>query len=417
MKCELIFVGTELLLGQIVNTNAVYLGENLANLGVDLYYSSVVGDNLDRIKDAIKHALSRSDLIIITGGLGPTFDDITREGIAEALGRELVFDPNVMAQIEEHFKRTKFHMLPMHRRQAYVISSGCQVIPNLIGSAPGLIVEADGKWIIAMPGVPREMKKMCEDRVFPWIAEKVGNVVIKSKVIKVAGMGESTVANEINDIVESLSNPTIAFLCSPGEVTVRITAKASNTDEAYQMINDVAQKVKDKLGDNVFGEDNQIIEQVVGKMLVDNHKTVALAESCTGGLVSDRITDISGSSDYFLGGVIAYSNQLKIDLLAVSKDDIDRYGAVSATVAEQMASGVRKLAKSDYGIGITGIAGPTGATSEKPVGLVYIGLSSKDKVYSKEFRFVGDRTGIKRWASQSALDMLRRELLKESRNG
>lgn len=412
MKCELIFVGTELLLGQIVNTNAVYLGENLANLGVDLYYSSVVGDNLERIKDAIKHALGRSDLIIITGGLGPTFDDITREGIASALGRELVFDPDVMAQIEAHFKRTKFQMLPMHRRQAYVISSGCQVIPNLIGSAPGLIVEADGKWIIAMPGVPREMKKMCEDKVFPWIAEKVGNVVIKSKVIKVAGMGESTVANEINDIVESMEKATIAFLCSPGEVRVRITAKASDTKEAYNLINEVAEKVKTKLGDNVFGEDDQILEQVVGKMLLDQHKTVAIAESCTGGLVSDRITDISGSSDYFLGGVIAYSNQLKIDILGVSKDDINNYGAVSGTVAEQMASGIRKLANSDYGIGITGIAGPTGATDEKPVGLVYIGLSSKDNVYSKEFRFVGDRTGIKRWASQSALDMLRRELLK-----
>ncbi|MEK7397253.1 MAG: competence/damage-inducible protein A [Candidatus Poribacteria bacterium] len=412
MKCELLFVGTELLLGQIVNTNAVYLGENLANLGVDLYYSSVVGDNLDRIKDAITHALSRSDLTIITGGLGPTFDDITREGITEALGRELIFDEEVMAQIEGHFKRTKFQMLPMHRRQAYVISSGCQVIPNLIGSAPGLIIDANGKWIIAMPGVPREMKKMCEDAVFPWIAKKVGNVVIKSKVIKVGGMGESTVADEINDIVESLSNPTIAFLCAPGEVTVRITAKATNTDEAYKMINDVAQKVKAKLGDNVFGEDNQIMEQVVGKMLLERHRTLALAESCTGGLVSDRLTDIPGSSDYFLGGVVSYTNQLKIDLLGVSSDDIRDYGAVSAIVAEQMAMGIRELTNSDYGISITGIAGPTGATPEKPVGLVYIGLSSKDEVDSKEFRFVGDRTGIKRWASQSALDMLRRELLK-----
>ncbi|MDQ1318633.1 MAG: nicotinamide-nucleotide amidase [Candidatus Poribacteria bacterium] len=412
MKCELLFVGTELLLGQIVNTNASYLGENLANLGVDLYYSSVVGDNLDRIKGAIQHALSRSELVVITGGLGPTFDDITREGIASAVGRELVYDPNVMAQIEEHFKRTKYQMLPMHSRQAYVISSGCQVIPNLIGSAPGLIIDYEGKWIIAMPGVPREMKKMCQDAVFPWIAEKVGNVAIKSKVIKVAGLGESAVANEINDIVESLSNPTIAFLCQPGEVTVRITAKASNSDEAFKMIDDVAKRVKDKLGDNVFGEDNQTIEQVIGNMLLSSHRTVALAESCTGGLVSDRITDISGSSDYFLGGVISYSNHLKIDLLGVSSDDLKKYGAVSATVAEQMAQGIRELVNSDYGISITGIAGPTGATAEKPVGLVYIGVASRNGAYSKEFRFVGDRTGIKRWASQSALDMLRRELLK-----
>jgi len=253
---------------------------------------------------------------------------------------------------------------------------------------------------------------MCEDAVFPWIAEKVGKVAIKSKVIKVAGMGESAVANELNEIVESLSNPTIAFLCQPGEVTVRITAKASDSDEAFRMINDVANRVKDKLGDNVFGEDNQMMEQVIGSMLLSSHRTIALAESCTGGLVSDRITDISGSSDYFLGGVVSYSNHLKIDLLGVLSDDLKKYGAVSAPVAEQMAQGVRELVNSDYGIGITGIAGPTGATVEKPVGLVYIGLASKDDVYSKEFRFVGDRTSIKRWASQSALDMLRRELLK-----
>ncbi len=248
--------------------NAAYLGENLANLGVDLYYSSVVGDNLDRIRDTIRFALNRSDLVIITGGLGPTFDDITREGIAAATGRELVYDPNVMANIEEHFKRTKHQLLPMHKRQAYIISEGCQVIPNSIGSAPGLIISYEGKWIIATPGVPREMKKMCEDVIFPWIAEKSGKVVIKSKVLKVSGMGESAVANEINDIVESLSNPTIAFLCRPGEVSVRITAKASNADEAKKMIEDVANRVKDKLKENVFDEDDRSIEQVIGSLLL-----------------------------------------------------------------------------------------------------------------------------------------------------
>jgi nicotinamide-nucleotide amidase len=412
MKCELIFVGTELLLGQIVNTNASYLGENLANLGVNLHYHSVVGDNLERIKETIQNALSRSDLVVITGGLGPTFDDITREGIAEAIGRTLVYDPDVMAQIEGHFKRVKHNMLPMHKRQAYIISEGCQVVPNLIGSAPGLIINVNGKWIIAMPGVPREMKKMCEDVIFPWVAEKAGKGIIKSRVLKVAGMGESTVANELNDIVESLSNPTIAYLCQPGEVTVRITAKASGLEEALKMIDEVAERVRDILGDNVFGEDNQTMEQVVGQMLLAKHKTLALAESCTGGLVSDRITDISGSSDYYLGGVISYSNQLKNELLGVSSDDLRQYGAVSAPVAEQMAQGVKKLVKSDFGVGITGIAGPTGATDGKPVGLVYIAVASQNGVNSKEFRFVGDRTGIKRWASQSALDMLRRELLK-----
>lgn len=412
MRGELIFVGTELLLGQIVNTNAAYLGENLANLGVDVYYNSVVGDNLDRVKEAILLALSRSDLVMITGGLGPTFDDITREGIASAIGRQLVYDPDVMAQIEAHFKRVKHPMLPMHKRQAYVVLEGCQVVPNLIGSAPGLIIDVGGKWIIAMPGVPREMKKMCEDVIFRWIAEKVGSGIIKSKVLKVCGMGESTVANELDDIVNSMTNATIAFLCQPGEVCVRITAKAFDSNEATDTINGVVARIKEKLGDNIFAEDTQTMEQVVGSMLSERHRTLAMAESCTGGLVSDRITDISGSSDYFYGGVIAYSNQVKIDLLGVSKDDLNKYGTVSSPVAKQMAQGIRELMNTDYGLGITGIAGPTGATTEKPIGLVFIGLASNDETYSREFRFVGDRLSIKRWASQSALDMLRRELLK-----
>lgn len=412
MRAELIFVGTELLLGQIVNTNAAYLGENLANLGVDLYYSSVVGDNLDRIRDTIRSALNRSDLVIITGGLGPTFDDITREGIAAAIGRELVYDPNVMAKIEEHFKRTKHQILPMHKRQAYVISEGCKVVPNSIGSAPGLIISYEDKWIIATPGVPREMKKMCEEVIFPWIAEKSGKVAIKSKVLKVSGMGESAVANQINDIVESLSNPTIAFLCRPGEVSIRITAKADDADSAKRMISDVADRVKDKLNENIFGEDDQTMEQVVGSLLLKNHKTLAIAESCTGGLISDRITNIPGSSDYFQGGVIAYSNQLKIDLLGVSSENLKKYGAVSSIVAQQMAEGIREFANTDYGIGVTGIAGPTGATDEKPIGLVYIGLATEKESYAKEFRFVGDRVSIKLWASQTALDLLRRELIK-----
>jgi nicotinamide-nucleotide amidase len=412
MRAELIFVGTELLLGQIVNTNAAYLGENLTNLGVDICHSCVVGDNLDRIKGAILAALDRSNLVLITGGLGPTFDDITREGMAAAIGRELVYDEQVMEQIEAHFKRVRHPILPMHRRQAYVLSSGCQVVPNPIGSAPSLIVEADGKWIIAMPGVPREMKRMCEDNIFPWIAEKVGESIIKSRVLKVCGMGESMVANELQDIVNSLTNPTIAFLARPNEVSVRITAKAPDSDEASSMISVVADKIRKKLGDNIFTEEDQSMEQVVGVLLSERQRTLAVAESCTGGLISDRITDIPGSSGYFQGTVIAYSNQVKIDLLGVSADDLRRHGAVSEPVAIQMAQGVRNVTKADYGLSTTGIAGPTGATPEKPVGLVHIALASQNEAYGKEFRFVGDRMIIKRRASQMALDMLRRELLK-----
>jgi nicotinamide-nucleotide amidase len=413
MRGELIFVGTELLLGQIVNTNAAYLGENLASLGVDLYHSAVVGDNLNRIKDAIQIALARSDLVLITGGLGPTFDDITRDGIAAAINRELVYDPQVMAQIEEHFTRVKYKILPIHRRQAYVLASGCQVVSNPVGSAPGLIIDLEGKWIIAMPGVPREMKRMCEDTIFPWIMEKAGKNVIQSKILKVCGMGESNVADALQEIVDPLTNPTIAFLARPNEVSVRITAKASDGDEASRMISIVADRVREKLGENVFGEDNQTMEEAVGILLSEKHKTLAIAESCTGGLISDRITDVPGSSDYFQGTVIAYSNKIKVNLLGVSEEDLNQHGAVSSPVAIQMAQGVRKLARTDYGLGVTGIAGPTGATPQKPVGLVYIAVSSEDDTYSKEFRFLGDRAVVKRRASQMALDMLRRELLKD----
>ena len=401
-----------MLLGQIVNTNAAYLGENLASLGVDLYHSAVVGDNLNRIKDAIQTALTRSDLVLITGGLGPTFDDITRDGIAAAINRELVYDPQVMAQIEEHFTRVKYRILPIHRRQAYVLASGCQVVPNPVGSAPGLIIDVEGKWIIAMPGVPREMKRMCEDTIFPWIMEKAGKNVIQSKILKVCGMGESNVADALQEIVEPLTNPTIAFLARPNEVSVRITAKAADGDEATRMISVVADQVREKLGENVFGEDNQTMEEAVGILLSEKHKTLTIAESCTGGLISDRITDVPGSSDYFQGTVIAYSNKIKVNLLGVSEEDLNRHGAVSSPVAIQMAQGVRKLLKTDYGLGVTGIAGPTGATPQKPVGLVYIAVSSEDNTYSKEFRFLGDRTVVKRRASQMALDMLRRDLLK-----
>lgn len=412
MRGELIFVGTELLLGQIVNTNAAYLGENLASMGVDLYHSAVVGDNLNRIKDAIQNALARSDLVLITGGLGPTFDDITRDGIAAAINRELVYDPQVMAQIEEHFTRVRHRILPIHRRQAYVLASGCQVVPNPVGSAPGLIIDMEGKWIIAMPGVPGEMKRMCEDTIFPWVMEKAGKNVIQSKILKVCGMGESNVADALQEIVEPLTNPTIAFLARPNEVSVRITAKAADRDEATKMISVVADQVRQKLGENVFGEDNQTMEEAVGILLSEKHKTLAVAESCTGGLISDRITDVSGCSNYFQGTVIAYSNQIKINLLGVSEEDLNQHGAVSSPVAIQMAQGVRKLARTDYALGVTGIAGPTGATPQKPVGLVYIAVSSEDDTYSKEFRFLGDRTVVKRRASQMALDMLRRELLR-----
>jgi nicotinamide-nucleotide amidase len=411
MRAELLFIGTELLLGQIVNTNAAYLGENLARLGVDVYHSSVVGDNIGRISDAITLALSRSDLIIVSGGLGPTADDITRESIAKTIGRNLVYDPNVMAYIEQHFKRANIEVRPIHRKQAYVFTEKCQVINNTVGSAPGLIIEVDGKYIIAMPGVPHEMIRMCENVVFDWIAEKSGVGIIKSKSLKICGLGESTVAERIEDVMEGLQNPTIAFLARPGDVTVRITAKAANDAEAMALISKVEEKVRAKLGDHIYGEDPQTLEMVTGALLTQHHCTIAVVETCTGGWIINRLVDVQGSADFFNHGFVACNEQMVKKLLNISEDALKQYGLVSTTVTSQMAENIRRMAQTDYSLAVTGILDADCATDEKPLGLSYIALASQDSVQCVENRFFGERPTLKQRISQAALDLLRRRLI------
>jgi len=411
MRAELLFIGTELLLGQIVNTNAAYLGENLARLGVDVYHSSVIGDNIGRISDAVTLALSRSDLIIVSGGLGPTADDVTRESIARGIRRELVYDPDVMASIEGRFKRANIEVRPIHRKQAYVFAEKCHVINNTVGSAPGLIIEVDGKYIIAMPGVPHEMIRMCENFVFDWIAEKSGVGTIKSRSLKICGLGESTVAERIEDVMEGLQNPTIAFLARPGDVTVRISAKAANDAEAIALISEVEEQVRAKLGSHVYGEGPQTLEIVTGTLLAQNHSTIAVAETCTCGWIINRLVDVPGSAKFFNHGIVACNEEIVKKLLNVSEDIIKQYGLISAEATSQMAENIREIAQADYSLAVTGILDANCATDEKPLGLTYIALASQNGVQCVENRFWGERPTLKQRISQAALDLLRRRLI------
>ncbi|HIE27302.1 TPA: nicotinamide-nucleotide amidohydrolase family protein, partial [Candidatus Poribacteria bacterium] len=325
--------------------------------------------------------------------------------------RELVYDPDVMAYIEAHFKRANIEVRPTHRKQAYIFAETCQVINNTVGSAPGLIIEVNGKYIIAMPGVPREMMRMCEDAVFDWIAEKSGVGTIKSKSLKICGLGESTVAERIEDIMEGLQNPTIAFLARPGDVTVRITAKAANDSEAMALISKVEKQVRTKLGDHVYGEDPQTLEMVTGALFAQYGCTIAVAETCTGGWIINRLIDAPDSANFFKHGVVVCNEQMVKKLLNISEDALKQYGLVSAEVTSQMAENIRKIAEADYSLAVTGILDVDCATDEKPLGLNYIALASQDGIQCVENRFLGERPTLKQRISQAALDLLRRRLI------
>jgi len=409
-KAEIISVGTEILLGQIVDTNSAYLARQLALLGINLFRKTVVGDNAERIKEAAKEALKRSDILILTGGLGPTQDDLTKEVVSELLGKKLLLNEKIAEQIQNKF----FHY---HRRiskeavfKQAMIPSSARVIPNRVGTAPGIIFEENEKTIILLPGVPQELKVMVEEEVVPYFSAKIPQKeVIKSRVLKVWGIGESEVERTISSIMDEQFNPTVALLAKREGTCIRITAKFT-PNRVNEEIKRVENKIREKLGNYIYGVDEQTMESVVGSLLKRKGLTLSLAESCTGGLLSHRVTNVPGSSDYYFGGVVSYSNEVKCSLLGVPEKLIREKGAVSEEVAKQMAKGARKVGKAHLGIGITGIAGPGGGTSDKPVGLVYIALSSKKEEVCEKFMFSGGREMIKWRASQSALNMLRKYL-------
>ncbi len=413
MSAEIICVGTELLLGDILNTNAQFLAKELAALGIPHYFQTVVGDNRERLKEAINIAKSRSQILIFTGGLGPTPDDLTHETIADFFSTPLIERPEIVEDISQKYAARGRFMAPSNRKQA-LIPQGAEILPNPAGTAPGIIWQpTPNLTLFTFPGVPKEMHRMWHETAVNFLKNQGwGKNVIYSRTLKFWGISESALAEKVDRFFD-LPNPTVAPYASQGEVKLRITAKATSQEEAQDLIRPLEAQLKEIAGMDYFGADEATLASVVGQLLLHTGQTLAVAESCTGGALGKIITAVSGSSSYFLGGVISYDNQVKISLLGVNHQDLSQDGAVSDTVAEQMALGVRSALASDWGISITGIAGPGGGSETKPVGLVYIGLASPwGDVESFEYRFgpLPERELIRHVSACTALDHLRRKL-------
>ena len=407
INAQIICIGNEIMLGHIANTNSQFISNRLAAIGIKTSKHLDIPDNPEVIISSIKKALNESDIVILSGGLGPTVDDLTLECIARALNKKLIFNKKIAGRIKAHFKRRKIRMPANNLRQA-LLPEYAIPINNNIGTAPGLIIPVKDKALIAFPGVPFELYSMLEETALPYLKKifRPGQV-IKSRVIKITGLAESEVNEIIEDILKISGNVQMGIYPHPEEIQVKITVTEKNEITADSIINKIQKKIVARLKNYIFGYDNEKLEEIVGKTLSRSKKTLAIAESCTGGLLADRITDIPGSSDYFKLGIITYSNESKNKLLDIPMETIKKYGAVSKEVAGLMAKNVRMLAGADYGIGISGILGPGGATSRKPAGLVYIALSTKAKTICKEFCFVGTRNLIKYKSTQAALNMLR----------
>jgi nicotinamide-nucleotide amidase len=412
LSAEIIAVGSELLTPTKTDTNSLWLTEKLNEIGIEVKLKTIVGDDAARLEETIKDALRRSDIVISTGGLGPTEDDITRQCSARALGRELVYNDELERDLIERFKRWGREMPEINKRQAFVIE-GARVLPNPNGSASGMLVETDGKFLAVFPGPPRELQPMFENFVLPKLKETAGEIYVKRKILRVAGMGESAVDEAIAPIYTAYKNVQTSILFNKSEIEVHLMAQTSTENEAEKILEEVAGKISEKLGVAVFSTNGELMEEIVGRLLSETKKTLAVAESCTGGLIGERLTDVSGASRYFIEGVIAYANEAKIRTLNVSKDLIEQHGAVSKEVAEAMAKGIRERAQTDFGISVTGIAGPNGGSQEKPVGFVCVGYADETETKSLEMILPGDRFLIRWRSSQAALDFLRRKMLKK----
>lgn len=408
MNAEIIGIGSELLLGQIANTDAQFLSQQLSALGIDIYWHTVVGDNHNRIIEALRTASDRSDIIITTGGLGPTMDDLSKETLAEFLGMELKVHEPSLKRIQDYFKSIGREMTESNEKQA-LFPEEAIILKNDNGTAPGAIIEKYNKIYIVLPGPPSELQPMFINEVIPYLAGKTSDQIY-SRVLRIFGVGESSVEAKVKDLLQKQSNPTIAPLAGGGEVTLRITAKAASQNEAEQLILPVQKEIENRLGDSVYGYDGDTLEKVVLNSLIEKGLKLALAESCTGGLVSDMVTNIPGSSEVLLESCVTYSNEAKIKRLGVSEDTLRKYGAVSSHTAYEMAEGIRKTSGADIGAAITGIAGPGGGTDQKPVGLVYLAISNSEGTETKELRLGGNRLRIKGSTAMHLLNWLRLSL-------
>ena len=410
MDAEIIAVGSELLTPYRLDTNSLYLTEKLNALGIEVRFKTVVGDDRERLARVLRAALDRSNLIILTGGLGPTEDDVNREVVAEALARPLREVAEVRQSLEERFARLGRAMSPNNARQA-LVPEGAEWLENKKGTAPGLWIEEDGVRILLLPGPPHEMEAMFESACLPRLARLSTGERLSSRVYKVVGLPESEVDQRIAPIYKAYVNPTTTILAVAGAIEIHLRARAANEDEAQALLTELGDKIELALGDHVFSTRGESLEQIVAMYLNMKQKSVAVAESCTGGLLSERLTRVPGSSGYFLGGVVCYGNDLKTKLAGVPPALLETHGAVSKPVAQAMAEGIRSRSGANIGIGITGVAGPSGGTPEKPVGLVYISLADERGTQVREFRFPGDRERIRHWATQAALELIRRRMM------
>lgn len=411
MVVELVSVGTELLLGNIVNTNARYLSEKCAMLGLSVYYQTTVGDNEERLAEVIKTALNRSDIVILNGGLGSTEDDLTKETCAKVMGLPLVTDQHTEERLKEYYKGRKKEDLPESNWKQAVIPEGAVVFDNGNGTAPGLVVEQNGKTVILVPGPPNELYPMMEKQICPYLQKKNEEVIL-SQMVKICGFGESKVEEMILDLIDKQTNPTLATYAKQGEVHLRVTARAATEEEAKKLLKPMVKEIKKRFGEAVYTTDEkETLTDVVVKLLKKHELTVTTAESCTGGLLAGTLVGVPGVSEVFREGFVTYSNKAKRKLLDVSKSTLKKYGAVSAQTAKEMAKGGVFATDADICVAITGLAGPDGATPEKPIGLVYIACYMNDKVHVEEFRFKGDRQKIRERSVVQALDVLRRSIL------
>ena len=484
VNAEIVCVGTELLLGETVNTHAAFLSQRLAAYGIDVYHHVTVGDNLARLEAALRQAAHRAGIVIVTGGLGPTGDDLTREAIARVAGRPLVLDPAVLAGIERYFAARGRPMAPGNRKQA-LFPAGSHVLPNAHGTAPGFVLEwAPGRWFVALPGPPRELRPMVDGPLVPFLqrwSRSAGGVRLLRRVLRVAGLGESEVEHRLADLFAGQGPVTLATYAKDGEVHLRLAVKVASAEgaaaapgrsvpahrqgpgaasdgradadrggagdgagapgtwaapaqgggpaaagggaggrepwvlrepEALRQLDALTAEIRRRLGEHVYGQDEETLEQAVGRLLRERGETVAVAESCTGGRVADRLTDVPGSSAYVLAGVVAYANQAKVQALGVSPHDLTRFGAVSEPVARAMATGVRRFFGADWGVATTGIAGPGGGTPEKPVGTVYVAVDGPGGTRVERHRWAGDRQAVKTRTAQAALLLLYRALVR-----
>ena len=405
MIVEVINTGTEILLGEILNTNFQYLSKHLNNMGFDVLYQTTIGDNAQRMKQAVEHAMERADLIIITGGLGPTRGDITKDTIVEICGLECYLDLDTWGRIDAFFAK-KGTCTPANNDKQAMIPVGAEILQNDVGTAPGLFISHNDKYLVLLPGPPSEMTDICEKQLWPLLEQRFGNQgIILSRTLHLRGIGESLTAEKIDDLILEQSNPTIAIYARHGEILIRLTAKAAKKLEADQMLDQYEELIRNRLEQYIYGVDDESLPAVLGKKLLQKNKTIAFAESCTGGPASSLITDIPGSSEYLLGSAVTYTNETKNKLLNVQLQTLQEFGAVSRETACEMAAGVRKLFGSDYGISITGNAGP-GGSENKPVGLVYIAVATDEVVYCQEHYFHHSRVENKLRIALTAISML-----------